>query len=82
MTTDVQALRKMPYSEYLRTAWWKKMRKWVLIFWKGRCAICNSNDMVEVHHRTYERRGQELITDCIVLCRMCHETVHVFAKAW
>lgn len=82
MIKDVATMRKMPYSEYLETEWWKKLRTWVLIFWNHRCAICNSKERVEVHHRTYERRGEELINDCIVLCHKCHENVHVFAGAW
>ena len=29
-------------------------------------------DEQHVHHRTYERRGNEELTDCIALCRDCH----------
>ena len=41
--------------------------------WK--CQVCNeSNDKVvlDAHHRTYERLGDELPEDITVLCRDCH----------
>ena len=43
-----------------------------------RCRICNvSQDdaRLEVHHRTYERRGCERIDDLIALCKDCHQVV-------
>ena len=78
----IAELQQIPYSEYLKTEWWQKIRKWVLIFWGHKCAVCNSSQDVEVHHRTYERRGRELITDCLVLCKDCHKTVHVCLEDW
>lgn len=33
---------------------------------------------MEVHHITYERRGNELFGDLIVICRGCHELLHKF----
>jgi hypothetical protein len=29
-----------------------------------------------VHHKTYERLGNELIEDCQVLCEQCHYKLH------
>jgi 5-methylcytosine-specific restriction endonuclease McrA len=63
----------MDYQEYIRSDRWKETRQWILIFWNYRCALCNSRERVEVHHRTYERLGQELTTDCIALCNRCHK---------
>jgi hypothetical protein len=31
---------------------------------------------LQVHHRTYERRGAELADDLVVVCRQCHEIHH------
>jgi 5-methylcytosine-specific restriction endonuclease McrA len=61
------------YEKYLKSDHWQKKRLQILDFWDHRCCICNSSENLEVHHRTYERVGNELITDCIVLCDKCHE---------
>lgn len=68
------------YLLYLQSLGWKRRRAWVLIFWDHRCAICNA-PKPEVHHRTYERLGHELLTDCIPLCDECHELYHEHDKA-
>ncbi len=68
----------MDYQEYIRSKRWKEIRQWILIFWNHRCAICNTKDKVEVHHRTYERLGHELTTDLITLCDDCHKLHHNF----
>lgn len=64
------------YKEYLETEWWRERRKKTLDYYGGRCAVCNSAGLVDVHHRTYERLGQELDSDLIVLCRECHSRFH------
>jgi len=64
------------YHDYLQSADWAKRRQWVLEFWDHRCALCFSTEKLEVHHRTYQRLGQEKLTDLIVLCDACHEQFH------
>lgn len=64
------------YLEYLKSPEWQQIRAWVLVFWGHRCAICGSRQSIDVHHRTYERLGHELLTDCIALCRECHALFH------
>lgn len=61
------------YKEYLRSYQWRSRRLDFLRFWSFRCCLCYSAKDVEVHHRTYERIGQEELTDCVVLCKRCHE---------
>lgn len=68
----------MNYQEYLKSSKWEYIREWILTFWDHRCTICNSRKEVQVHHRTYERLGNELTTDLIVLCDRCHELHHNF----
>jgi 5-methylcytosine-specific restriction endonuclease McrA len=70
-------LRTMPYYEYLQTDHWKETRKAALKRAGFRCQVCNTNERtLHVHHRTYERRGQELARDLIALCESCHQTFH------
>lgn len=74
---DVSILKSMPYSDYLKTTHWDTIRLAALKRAGYRCQICNTgNTTLDVHHRTYERRGSELPTDLTVLCRACHEKFH------
>ena len=70
-------LKHIPYHQYLQTPEWKARRQKHLKSAGYRCQVCNSsNQPLDVHHRTYERRGQEYFTDLTVLCRECHGTFH------
>lgn len=73
-------LRGLPYVDYLRTPHWRSIRRDALRRADGRCQLCNSpphrHQPLNVHHRTYERRGAERPEDVIVLCRACHERHH------
>ena len=70
-------LAHMPYAKYLQTKEWKEFKQGRLRSARNRCQVCNSADVqLEVHHRTYERRGYELKHDVIVLCRDCHQLFH------
>jgi 5-methylcytosine-specific restriction endonuclease McrA len=69
-------LRYMPYRTYLETDHWQTIRQYALKYAKKRCQVCNGNGLVDVHHRTYENRGEERFSDVIVLCRRCHDLFH------
>ena len=69
--------RAMPYKEYLQTPHWKGKREDKLRAVGYRCQVCNRGvGTLDVHHRTYERLGQELDEDLTVLCRACHSIFH------
>lgn len=73
----VNLLRTMPYREYLQTPEWQEKRKGKLRSAGYRCELCNSsNTVLDTHHKTYERRGDEYYKDLIVLCRACHARFH------
>ena len=73
----IAVLQKMPYKEYLQTPEWNEVRTDALKRASYRCQVCNANKTtLDVHHRTYERRGEERANDIIVLCRDCHGTFH------
>ena len=74
--SDLWALKTMPYQEYLKTEHWKMKRQAALKRAYYRCQLCNGNGALDVHHRTYERRGEEYANDLIVLCRNCHSIFH------
>lgn len=69
-------LNKMSLTEYLKTREWRVKRNRALIRAGNRCQICASTYRLDVHHRTYERLGCELLSDLVVLCRKCHQHYH------
>lgn len=74
---DEQArLRYMSYGLYLKTPHWQSVRKAALARAENRCALCNDIQNLEVHHRTYSRRGAERPADVVVLCGACHSRFH------
>lgn len=76
----IAELRQMPYSEYLRTAEWNRRRQVALKIADHKCMICSSAEVLQVHHRTYERLGCEKQTDLLVLCHDCHDLFHRYRR--
>lgn len=73
----LRLLKTMLYSEYLQTKEWKNKRALKLEASGYACQICNAAGVqLDVHHRTYERRGAEAGGDLIVLCHSCHGLFH------
>lgn len=73
----LEQLQAMPYQEYLQSPEWQERRKQHLKYAHYRCQVCNEGRTeLNVHHRTYERVGCELVSDLIVLCRGCHTLFH------
>jgi hypothetical protein len=70
----------MPYREYLQTPEWQAKRTEARERAGERCQVCNADDLLDVHHRTYERRGYERDGDLTVLCRTCHELFSHFGR--
>jgi 5-methylcytosine-specific restriction endonuclease McrA len=71
-----EALKTMPYREYLRTPEWAERRRGALRRAGHTCETCGKDGALHVHHRTYERRGEENPDDLVVLCEDCHLAVH------
>jgi replicative DNA helicase len=71
-----EELRTMSYERYLQTPEWQERRQEALERAENRCQVCYGSDSLDVHHRTYERRGSERPGDLTVLCRSCHYLFH------
>jgi hypothetical protein len=70
-------LRAMPYQQYLRTPEWRQTKAAALLRAGNACSLdVTHTEGLEVHHRTYERRGAELVADLAVLCHSCHQLYH------
>jgi replicative DNA helicase len=76
MDTRAIELNIMPYEQYLLTPEWQERRAQALERAGNRCQVCYSGDELNVHHRTYERRGNEAPADLTVLCQSCHGWFH------
>ena len=68
----------MDYIKFLQTPYWKAIAEKVRQKAGCRCQLCNSNERLNVHHRTYENHGDELhhMDDLICVCSECHEKHH------
>lgn len=77
---EVARLQYLEYGDYLKTSHWKALRKEVLLAAQSRCQVCYSPGPLHVHHRTYDRRGCEWLSDLIALCVVCHDLFHEFGK--
>lgn len=79
---EVAYLRNMLYSAYLLTDHWQRTR-WQKLEEAGHLCQqpgCGATRGLEVHHLTYERRGEERMTDLQVLCRRHHQEVHALRR--
>lgn len=78
--TDKKARKrkKMPYAEFLQTPYWQSVRATMLERSDHRCHRCNAREHLQVHHISYEHRGDEMrhLELLVVLCRDCHASVH------
>ncbi|RIK42894.1 MAG: hypothetical protein DCC55_07450 [Chloroflexi bacterium] len=67
---------EVDYREYINSPQWHWKAELAKSHVGNRCQICNrpaSEVELETYHRTYDRLGNELLEDLIVLCRRCHK---------
>ena len=73
-------IKSLPYSDFLKTPYWKAIASKKRIEQGQRCGICNSDGILSVHHRSYSLHGYEHtkdgLRDLIALCETCHSTHH------
>lgn len=72
--------RHKAYNAYINSHEWKALRKRCLDRSGNKCEECQADSApgypLHVHHLTYERFTQELISDLKVLCVDCHNATH------
>lgn len=64
------------YIAYLKSDHWRQIAAAAKSLAGHRCRVCNGGDRLQVHHRSYERLGNELPGDVTVLCDTCHRMYH------
>jgi hypothetical protein len=72
------AIKRMPYSEFLKSSYWFAVSTVAKSRSGMRCQVCNSGSGIQVHHRTYDTHGREHenMLDLVVLCENCHGLFH------
>jgi len=79
MAKDVcKKIREMNYKDFLTTLYWKIISYKIKHDAGFRCAVCNSNQRFEAHHRTYSIHGKEIenLRDITCLCNNSHSKHH------
>ena len=66
----------MKYDEYIQSKQWKAKADETKRLAGYRCQVCNSDEDLHAHHRSYERLGEELQSDLVCLCAKCHSLFH------
>jgi len=66
---------RIGYEEYMASSRWREKCEMVLERDGHECRTCPSTSDLEVHHRTYERFGNEDLDDLVTLCHECHEAI-------
>lgn len=66
------------YRDYLKTPYWKLVSTLVKRKFDYKCQLCGSEYDLNVHHRSYKHRGEEIfyLEDLILLCYDCHQKFH------
>lgn len=76
LEVNVSKLKTMAYKDYLKTDHWKEVSRKAKMRADYKCQLCGYDKSLQVHHNDYSRRGKELPSDLIVLCKTCHGKFH------
>jgi len=86
--------KREQYGTYMDSPEWYRRREQWATAWKDThgtdivCVICGETWTLhkgDLHHRSYDRLGQERVTDLLPMCRACHKKLHTImesASAW
>lgn len=66
------------YQSYLASDLWHKFKEIYFSSSMPRTCMGCRNSIVMLHHITYQRLGEERLSDVIPLCFKCHRKVHRF----
>lgn len=74
---------KFTYARYRQSKKWKALRDQVRKRAGFKCQGCGATaqeKLLEVHHKTYERLGDERLEDLVLMCQRCHATEHQWKR--
>jgi len=73
-------IRWLNYQEYLQTPHWKAKKQEAYNYYGASCVLCGSRKSINVHHREYNNKWNEPMSDLTVLCYSCHDGHHKIAR--
>lgn len=76
MKREAYRLRRAFYDNYLLSPQWQTLRRMVFARCQTRCEHCGLARATQVHHKTYDRLGNEQLDDLLGVCGPCHERLH------
>jgi hypothetical protein len=62
---------------YLSSHKWHSIRNQVLERDNHCCQSCSATHNLQCHHLNYSNFGDELLSDLTILCKDCHNTLHI-----
>lgn len=69
------------YPQYINTQHWRNIKKAYKYSHEYKCQHCgDTSPGLHLHHLTYERIGNERMSDLMYLCELCHAVVHARPK--
>jgi hypothetical protein len=68
--------RRRGYLEYIDSEHWAHLRREKLAEISS-CQICETSENLHVHHVNYRDYYSCVMGDLVVLCRSCHDSLHV-----
>lgn len=71
-------MSKAAYRRYLRSPYWRRVKRALKRQRGVTCERCGRGGRLEVHHVSYAHLGRELghLEDLLLLCRTCHRALH------
>ncbi len=77
LDTDGQFMSTEDKLAYMYSIRWSNIKSIRLKLDNNQCQLCGTEHNLEIHHITYTRLGNELVTkDVVTLCRFCHQSIH------
>lgn len=82
---EIRYLRSIPYTEYLMTKHWKRVRSAMILIEQAMCRDCYSAEPlyggdwetdINIHHVSYESLGFERYDHLCLLCKYHHKLIH------
>jgi len=64
------------YKVYLQSVEWREKAKIIMERDNNKCVLCDTQEKLQVHHKTYDRLYKEEPEDLITLCNSCHKKIH------
>jgi hypothetical protein len=68
------------YTAYMKSKEWAIRRYSYFDTHNKQCRACDSVKLIQLHHKTYVRLGDERDQDLVPLCKKCHTALHTFQR--